>query len=208
MLGTCILLCWKETRNTKAKEDKSQPSAWRELPVTRLPIGDGRTQAHPSGRWGRASFCSCLALTYKRHLLSSKKLSNFSLSSALIPPHARKNPVSKAVQNVTIWHLASPLRGSWVKQGKPFRLPLLHSFHFEKEGWEVGERFNCLLIVPRFLSKRSGPKSQETSHSLSEAGLGRTIAGYSQWCCSRDWLKIHVCIAIFYWEMPVYNSST
>lgn len=44
-------------------------------------------------------------------------------------------------------------------------------------------------MFPGFPSKRSGPKSQETSHSLSEAGLRRTIAGYNQWCCSRDLLK-------------------
>lgn len=44
-------------------------------------------------------------------------------------------------------------------------------------------------LFPSFPSKSSGPKAQETSHSVSDAGLGRAKAGCDQRCCSRDLLK-------------------
>lgn len=131
MLGPCILLSWKE------QETQRQNS----INISHLLEGTGSCMV--SNKWWmdaspsfwqvgqQQAFVPALPPLTNATFFRARSWAT-SLFSGLIPPHARKNPVSEVVKNITILYIASPLHSSWIKQGKLFRLPLLHSFNFKK----------------------------------------------------------------------------
>lgn len=148
------------------------------------------------------SFCSWLVSAHKCHLLLSKMLSNFSLQSGLIPPHARKKTsVSKVVKNITTFYIASPLCSRWVEQGKLYFL-FSTVFIFKKRRREIQ--------LPPHCSPASHQKALDLNpRKLLTPFWGRESKSWLQWMVLQQRLvKIHVCIAILSWEVPVHNSST